>query len=124
MMDRTSRDEINGLILSKKLNILFIIYNFKRNRFLHLMTTLHNVQMMAKPETMGTGVEKVKVPAIPDNLITKLFFANEYPDFVFLSTSEESRGHPILTRKIQLILSLQLNTTFFYIFMAVKYSFF
>ena len=102
MMDRTSRDDINGLILSKNLNFLFIIYNFKRTRFLHLMATLHNVQMMAKTETIGAGEEKVKISAIPDNLITKIFFANEYPHFVFLSTSEESRGHPISLVKYNL----------------------
>ena len=31
-----SRDEINGIIHDKKLNFLFIIYNFKHDRFFAL----------------------------------------------------------------------------------------
>ena len=31
--------------------------------------------MLAKTETIGAGVEKVKISANPNNLITKIFFA-------------------------------------------------
>ena len=38
-----------------------------------LMMILHSVQMTAKTETIGAGVEKVKISANLDNLITKIF---------------------------------------------------
>ena len=69
------------------MNFLFIIYNFKRNRFFALndvihVRTLRHINddialctMTAKTETIREAVEKVKISANPDNLITKIFLA-------------------------------------------------
>ena len=76
-------------IHDKNLNFLFNIYNFKRVRFfalnnvtLNYVHTLRHINdnvaqcaMLAKTETIGAGVEKVKISANPDNLITKIFLA-------------------------------------------------
>ena len=49
--------------------------------------------MSAKNETLEAGVEKVKISANLDNLITKIFLAiyldYKYPHFVFLSTNKK-----------------------------------
>ena len=67
------------------LNFLFIICNFKRDRFFALndiihVHTLHNINddvalcvMSAKTEAIGAGVEKVKFSLNLDNLITIFF---------------------------------------------------
>ena len=62
----------------QKLNFLFIIYYFKRDRFLHY---IHDctwsrciVCLTATTETKGAGIEKVKISSNPDNFITKIFF--------------------------------------------------
>ena len=40
-----SRDEINGILIKKKMNFLFIIYKFKRSSdFLHYVRTLRHIQ--------------------------------------------------------------------------------
>ena len=51
--------------------------------------------MSAEAETKGPGVEKMKISADRNNLITKIFLAiqeNEYPHFVFLSTNKKVTG--------------------------------
>ena len=52
--------------------------------------------MMAQTETIRAGVEKVKISANPDNLITKIslrsYEENEYPHFVVLSTNKKTTG--------------------------------
>ena len=67
------------------MNCLFIIYNFKPDRFFALndvthIHTLHHINddtalcaMSAKTET--TGAENVKISANPDILIIKIFLA-------------------------------------------------
>ena len=74
-------------IHSKKVNFLFIIYNFKRDRFSALNDVIHvrtsrllngDValrSMSAKLKSKGAGVEKVKISANPDKFITKIFLA-------------------------------------------------
>ena len=72
---------ING----ENLNFLFIIYNFKCDRFFVLYDFIHfrtlrpinddisECAMSAKTKTTGAGVEKVKISANPDNFMTKIF---------------------------------------------------
>ena len=71
--------------MAKEMNFLFIIYNFKRDRLFALndviyVRTLRHINddvalcaMSTKTETIGAGVEKVKIAANPDNLISIIF---------------------------------------------------
>ena len=88
--------------------------------------------MTAKTETIRAGVEKVKISANPDNLITKMFLwsnlENEYPHFVFLSTNKKVTGvwnSEVGSRKsMEKAKDIQFhpwNTT--YIYTAVKIQF-
>ena len=86
-------------IQGQNLNYLFIIYNFKRDRFLAiktsytiahyviLMMTLHNVS-----ET--TGLRESEISANLDNFITKIFFTILFRKWiptlcVFISTDKK-----------------------------------
>ena len=72
------RGAINGIIP-------FEFYTFKRDRFFALNDVIHvhtlrhinddvaKCAMLAKTETIRVGVEKEKISANSDNLITKIF---------------------------------------------------
>ena len=70
--------------MTKVLNFLFIIYNFKRDRFFVLndvihIHTLHHFNddvcitfNVGKTETIGAGIENVKISSNPDKLLPKI----------------------------------------------------
>ena len=131
-------------ILSKNLNFLFIIYNFKRDTFLYfrhmtsymfaynviLMMTLHNVPCRPKPETTGASGNLSKFGQFynqnfPCDLVKRM----NIPHFVILSTDKKIKGawkSEVGSRKqMEKAENIQFhpwNTT--YIFTAVKYHFF
>ena len=67
--------------------VVFPGHNFKRDRVFalsdviqshtlcHINDDVEQCAMLAKTETIGAGVEEVKISANPDNLITKITLA-------------------------------------------------
>ena len=111
----------------------------------HINDDIAKCTMTAKTETIRPGVEKVKISANPDNLyyqnlpcdLTKkmnthtLCFCpliRKLQAFEILKWAQVNQWRKqrtsSFTREIQLIFSLQWKYSFFYIFTAVKYSFF
>ena len=82
-----SRDEINGIFMTNiwiffslytilSRTDFYALYDVIRGRTLgHINYDVWWCEMSAKAETIGAGVEKIKISADCDNLITKVFFA-------------------------------------------------